>query len=108
MIIICLSSVIITCFKIELNNTLMLAGGRDYPIGGLEYNLKNDVEAANVVFSSNVKLYQVPRNVYRMMPVSHAELLAKVYPYGKIGEYLARNIIEFNNCDKKNLPNIEY
>lgn len=93
---------ILLCPEIANKNiTVIWIGGRDYPIGGWEYNLKNDVEAANVVFNSNVKLYQVPRNVYRMMPVSHAELLAKVYPYGKIGEYLARNVIEFNNCDKK-------
>lgn len=65
-----------------------------------EYNLKNDVHAANVVFKSAVQLWQVPRNVYRMMPVTYAELWDKVYPYGEIGKYLAENVVNFNNAWK--------
>ncbi|MCR5113724.1 MAG: nucleoside hydrolase, partial [Acholeplasmatales bacterium] len=83
------------------NIKVIWIGGRDYPNGGWEYNLKNDIIAANIVFNSKVELSQVPRNVYRMMPVSHAELLTKVYPYGEIGKYLASNVIEFNNIDIK-------
>ncbi len=78
--------------------TLIWIGGGDYPDGGREYNLKNDICAANVVFKSNVKLWQVPRNVYRMMPVSFAELYDKVYPCGEIGKYLAENVVNFNNA----------
>ncbi len=83
------------------NIKVVWIGGRDYPNGGWEYNLKNDIIAANVVFNSKIELLQVPRNVYRMMPVSHAELLTRVYPYGEIGKYLASNVILFNNIDKK-------
>lgn len=77
--------------------TVIWIGGRDWPAGGWEYNLKNDVCAANVVFKSSVQLWQVPRNVYRMMPVTNAELWTRVRPYGEIGEYLAENVVKFNN-----------
>ncbi len=79
------------------NVTVIWIGGRDWPTGGWEYNLKNDVCAANVVFKSQVQLWQVPRNVYRMMPVSFAELMKRVYPHGEIGKYFAQNVIDFNN-----------
>lgn len=79
------------------NITVIWIGGRDWPAGGWEYNLKNDVHGANVVFKSNVQLWQVPRNVYRMMPVTNAELWTRVRPYGEIGKYLAENVVEFNN-----------
>lgn len=82
----------------DKNMTVIWIGGRDYPSGGWEYNLKNDITAANVVFKSKVNLWQVPRNVYRMMPVSLAELVNRVYPCGEIGEYLAENVIRFNNA----------
>ncbi len=81
----------------EKNLIVLWIGGREYPTGGWEYNLKNDICAANVVFKSSVPLWQVPRNVYRMMPVSFAELWDKVHPYGEIGAYLAENVVNFNN-----------
>lgn len=83
---------------VDKNVTIIWIGGRDYPNGGWEYNLKNDVNAVNIVFKSNVKLWQVPRNVYRMMPVTFAELWTRVYPCGAIGRYLAENVVEFNNA----------
>ncbi len=73
-------------------------GGGNYPNGCREYNLHNDIHAANVVFKSGIEVWQIPRNVYRMMPVSFAELNAKVYPCGKIGKYLTDNVIDFNNA----------
>ena len=79
------------------NLTVIWIGGRDWPCGGWEYNLSNDIIAANVVFKSDVQLWQVPRNVYRMMPVSFAEMYEKVYPCGEIGKYLVENVIAFNN-----------
>lgn len=76
-------------------------GGGNYPAGRWEYNLKNDLNAANVVFKSGIELWQVPRNVYRMMPVSFAELNRRVHHCGAIGAYLVDNVIEFNNADIK-------
>lgn len=78
--------------------TVIWIGGRDWPDGGWEYNLKNDPKAANVVFRSGVSLWQVPRNVYRMMPVSFAELRERVYPHGALGRYLAQGVWAFNNA----------
>lgn len=83
----------------ERDITVIWIGGRDYPNGGWEYNLKNDITAANVVFRSGIKLWQVPRNVYRMMPVSFGELYDRVYPCGEIGKYLCENVISFNNAE---------
>ncbi len=68
--------------------TVIWIGGGAYPSGGREFNLSNDIIAANVVFSSSVKVWQVPRDVYCMMTVSLAELEYKVRPCGAIGEYL--------------------
>lgn len=68
--------------------TAIWIGGGKYPAGGPEFNLGNDINAANVVFASGIALWQVPKNVYEMMPVSLAELEYRVRPHGKIGAYL--------------------
>lgn len=80
----------------EKDVTVIWIGGRDWPAGGWEYNLCNDIHAANAVFKSDVTLWQVPRNVYRMMSVSFMELYDKVYPCKKLGQYLVDNVIAFN------------
>jgi inosine-uridine nucleoside N-ribohydrolase len=68
--------------------TAIWIGGGKYPEGGVEFNLGNDINAANIVFSSGITLWQVPKNVYEMMVVSYSELECKVRPYGAIGRYL--------------------
>ncbi len=68
--------------------TAIWIGGGRYPSGGPEFNLGNDIHAANVVFGSGIQLWQVPKNVYEMMPVSLAELEHRVRPCGEIGAYL--------------------
>lgn len=77
----------------ERVNVIWIGGGR-YPSGGPEFNLGNDIHAANVVFSSPMKVWQVPKNVYEMMPVSFAELELKVRPQGEIGRYLFDQLME--------------
>jgi len=77
--------------------TVIWIGGGHYPEGGWEYNLLNDIDAANVVFDSKVELWQVPHTVYTTMRVSIAELAYKVKPYGEIGNYLYQQLIDFNN-----------
>ena len=77
--------------------TVIWTGGRNWPTGGWEYNLQNDILAANLIFTSHLPLWQIPRNVYRMVPVSFTEMKVMVYPYGKIGRYLTENVIRFNN-----------
>lgn len=74
--------------RIASRLTVIWIGGGSYPMGGREFNLSNDIHAANVVFSSQVALWQVPRDVYCMMTVSLAELEYKVRPCGAIGAHL--------------------
>lgn len=76
--------------------TAIWIGGGDYPEGGFEFNLKQDINAANVLFSSPMPLWQVPMNTYKQLAVTLAELQLKVQPYGKIGDYLFRQMAEFN------------
>ncbi len=76
--------------------TAIWIGGGDYPDGGAEFNLMQDVCAANVVFQSSMPLWQVPVSTYKQFSVSLAELQCKVRPHGKIGEYLFRQLVELN------------
>lgn len=69
-------------------------GGRPYPKGGFEFNQNNDLNAARVLFQSDLELWQVPFNVYTVMKVSFFEMLNHVYPCGKIGEYLVKHTME--------------
>jgi inosine-uridine nucleoside N-ribohydrolase len=69
--------------RISETITVIWIGGGKYPIGGTEYNLSNDVHAANVVFKSNIPVWQVPQDVYRQVIVSLAELEYRVKPGGK-------------------------
>ena len=52
--------------------TVIWIGGADYPKGGFEFNLMMDINAANVVFSSKVPVWQVPMSLYKVMAVSLA------------------------------------
>ncbi len=85
----------------EKNIIVIWIGGGNWPAGGREYNLSNDIIAARLIFKSNIQVWQVPRNVYRMMPVTYAELAEKVRPQGEIGRYLVDNLIDFNNASVK-------
>ena len=71
-------------------------GGSDYPNGGNEFNLSNDVYAARAVMESEVPLWQVPRNVYSMMRVSFMTLYEKLSVCGKAGNYLLTQLFEVN------------
>ena len=72
-------------------------GGGPWPGGGPEFNLSNDVHAANVVFRSSLEVWQIPSTVYRLMAVSYAELEAKVALHGALGRYLVDQLLEFNS-----------
>jgi inosine-uridine nucleoside N-ribohydrolase len=91
--------------------TVVWIGGTPYDgiTGGEargEYNLSNDVTSANVVFQSNLRVWQIPMSVYRMVGVSYAELDEKVAPHGELGAYLVRQLKEFNAANVD--PEIEY
>ena len=57
--------------------------------GPLEYNLAIDPVAAQVVFNhSDIDIWQVPRNVYRTVLASRAELLVRMRSSGPLGRHL--------------------
>lgn len=68
--------------------TCVWIGGGKYPEGGFEYNLSNDIQAANIVMESDIPLWQIPRDVYSEVIVSMAELECRVKNCGKLGKYL--------------------
>jgi purine nucleosidase len=80
----------------ERNVRVIWIGGEDWPVGGWEFNLSNDVTAANLVFRSKLELWQIPSTVYKRMAVSYAELVEKVYGKGAIGKYLVEQLVEWN------------
>ncbi|MBO9524934.1 MAG: nucleoside hydrolase [Sphingobium yanoikuyae] len=54
-----------------------------------EYNLTIDLAAAQTLFNdSAVEIRQVPRNVYRTLMISHAELDRELAGAGRLGRYL--------------------
>ena len=83
--------------EIAKRMTVVWIGGEVWPNGGPEFNLSNDIEAADYVFSSGVNLWQIPRDVYNRLKVSLAELQVRVKPYGKIGAYLFDQMVAFND-----------
>jgi inosine-uridine nucleoside N-ribohydrolase len=84
--------------------TAIWIGGGPYPNGRNEFNLSNDIHAANVVMGSRIPLWQVPQNVYSTMRVRLAELEARVSPHGEIGKYLFEQLIQFNDDNAHGWP----
>ncbi len=93
-----LASAIILEPRICERMTAIWIGGGEYPEGGEEFNQDQDISAANVVLKSNMPLWQVPKNVYKQVSVTLAELQANVYPCGEIGKYLVEQMVELNNA----------
>jgi len=76
-------------------------GGRGYDglapgWNGIEFNLSNDIHAANVVFGSGITVWQVPSDVYSKVSVSYAELDEKIGDAGPLGKYLIEQLHEWN------------
>lgn len=71
-------------------------GGGEWPNGGPEFNLSNDIHAANVVMRSRVEVWQIPLPVYQLMGVGYAELLERVWEQGAIGRYLVEQLLVWN------------
>lgn len=86
--------------KIAKNIVAIWIGGGQYPDGGPEFNLQNDILAANIVFNSDIEVWQVPKDVYEMMPVSFAELQYKLTDCGKVGKYLLTQLLDHAQSDK--------
>jgi purine nucleosidase len=69
-------------------------GVETYP--GVEFNLRNDIAAANVVYDSGITIWQVPSNVYSQVSVSHTELEEKIGGTSKLADYLISQMVEWN------------
>ncbi len=85
----------------ERDVTVIWIGGSSYdrathPRYWPEFNLVNDLVAANIVFSSAIDVWQIPMSVYLQMAVTYAELVDKVAPHGEIGRYLAQQLFDWN------------
>lgn len=86
--------------KIAERLTLVWIGGAEYPdlaepppgADAVEYNLRIDIAAAQVVFASAMLIWQVPRNVYRQALMSYAELHVSVGRHGPLGRHLQQAI----------------
>lgn len=91
-----LASAILAKPEICKRMTAIWIGGGNYPEGGFEFNLMQDVNAANVLFASEMPVWQIPMKVYKTLSVSLAELQYKVGPCGEIGRYLFENLVALN------------
>jgi purine nucleosidase len=69
-------------------------GVETYP--GVEFNLRNDIAAANVVYDSGITVWQVPSNVYSQVSVSYTELEEKIGSTSKLADYLINQTVEWN------------
>jgi inosine-uridine nucleoside N-ribohydrolase len=96
-----IASALLTKPEIAGKLTLIWIGGPEYvdialPPPGyskVEYNLNIDPNAAMAVFNKTaVKLWQIPRNVYRQALFPYSHLVTKVKPQGKLGEYLYKEL----------------
>ena len=92
-----LASAILLEPKICERMTAIWIGGGIYPDGGDEFNMQMDIAAVNVVMKSKMPLWQVPKNVYKQVAVSLAELEYKVGSCGTFGEYLVKQMVELND-----------
>ena len=96
--------------EIGKNIVLIWIGGQEYteteaivPPGYSmpEYNLNLSIPAGRTVFNeSDLRIWQIPRDVYRQCMYSMAELEVKVRPHGKIGEYLYNSLAGVMNMGK--------
>jgi inosine-uridine nucleoside N-ribohydrolase len=77
--------------------TAIWIGGGKYPDGSGDFNMMQDVLSAQIVFESNIPLWQIPSNVYSGMHITLSELIQKVKPNGAIGKFLAEEMIAFND-----------
>lgn len=84
------------CPKAAARMTVVWVGGGPYPQGGREFNLMQDVYAAQAVFASPVALWQIPVTAYAMMEVTLAELASRVRPCGRAGAFLYNQLEEYN------------
>ena len=91
------SAILLEPLIADRNIHAIWAGGADGPTHyGKEFNLGNDVHAANLVMRSKLAVSQVPYPLYGHFCVSYAELAEKVFPQGPLRRYLVEQLSEYN------------
>ena len=68
----------------------------DWSYPAVEFNLRNDIAAANVVFDSGITVWQVPASIYSMISVGYAELEEKIRGTSKLADYLIDQLVDWN------------
>lgn len=91
---------------IETRIILIWIGGEEYPgtvptpRKDAEYNTTIDINAAQVIFNqSNIPVWQIPRNTYRLCLISSAMLSARLRE-SATGQYLNAKLKRFIGSDK--------
>ena len=70
--------------------------GVDWNYPAVEFNLRNDIASANVVFDSGITVWQVPASTYSMVSVGYAELEEKLRGTSKLADYLIDQLVDWN------------
>ena len=92
--------------RISERVTLVWIGGNEHegvaetpaPFEMVEYNASADLTATQVVFDrSDLELWQIPRDAYRQVLASHAELLVRMRPHGELGRHLFDEVVRFHD-----------
>ncbi len=94
--------------KIAERLTAVWIGGGRYPDGKGEFNMQQDVLAAQIVFESDIPLWQIPSNVYGSIHLTFSELISKVKPCGEIGRYLTEEMFALNDFYGKVSPGQDF
>lgn len=91
-----LASALLSEPRVAERLTLVWIGGEEHPgiaspppnAMPIEYNLLIDPISAQVVFDSDVEIWQIPRDTYRQCLISDAELRLRIATAGPLGRYL--------------------
>lgn len=70
--------------------------GVDWNYPAVEFNLRNDIPAANLVFASGITVWQIPATIYSMVSVGYAELEEKLRGTSPLADYLIDQLMEWN------------
>lgn len=85
---------------VDRNVVVVWIGGMGYGVDWNyphpEFNLRNDITAANVVFGSGITLWQVPASIYSMVSVGYAELRERIGGTSELADYLITQVVEWN------------
>ena len=95
------AAALLRCPAIAGRFTIVWIGGGPCPDGGREFNLCQDVRAAQHVFASTVGLWQIPAPVYGAQEVTLAELAHRVRPCGAAGIYLFEQLAAYNRTTRE-------